>query len=44
MLQEWAEKQGITLTFGKLEVFTEEAIQEGVVKVTPEETMGLKLK
>ena len=43
VLQEWAEQQGITLTFGQLEVFPEEVIQESVDEVTPAETMGLKL-
>ena len=37
-------KQGITLTYGQLEVFPEEIIQESGEKVTPAETMGLKLK
>ena len=44
VLQEWAKKQGITLTYGQLEVFPEEIIQESGEKVTPAETMGLKLK
>ena len=44
MLQEWAKQQGVTLTFGQLEVFYEETIQESGEKATPAETMGLKLK
>ena len=44
VLQEWAKKQGVILTFGQLEVFPEETIQESGEKETPAETMGLKLK
>ena len=44
VLQEWAKKQGITLTFGKLEVFPEKTIKDSAEEVTPAETMGLKLK
>ena len=44
VLQEWAEKQGITLTYEQLEVFPEEFIQEDDEETTPAEKMGLKLK
>ena len=44
MLQEWAKKQGVTLTFGQLEVFPKETIKEIAEEVTPAEMMGLKLK
>ena len=44
VLQEWEEKQGITFKYEQLDVFPEEAIQEGEDEATPAEKMGLKLK
>ena len=44
VLQEWAEKQGIKLKYEQLDVFPEEAIQEGDDEATPVEKMGLRLK
>ena len=44
VLQEWAKKQWITLTFGQLEVFPEKTIKESAEEVAPAKTMGLKLK
>ena len=44
VIQEWADKQGITLKYEQVDVFPEKAIQEGKDEATQAEKMGLKLK